>query len=137
MDTYTKVGMGTRLACVPLSLPDWMKVGSQTPFTQSGIDLDLSGSQEDGWPPPPSQEAPERRVDERTSTGLTVGSSCNSDAAEDCTVSVTDSFGGVCDLIGEQVHTHSGESVKSPDSLNRTDHANVATEAGCDTAFRM
>ncbi|GMF26199.1 unnamed protein product [Phytophthora fragariaefolia] len=41
MDTYTKVGTGTRLACAPLSLPDWMKVGSQTPFSQSGIHLDL------------------------------------------------------------------------------------------------
>ncbi|GMG17943.1 unnamed protein product [Phytophthora fragariaefolia] len=56
MDTYTKVGTGTRLACAPLSLPDWMKVGSQTPFSQSGIDLDLSGSHKDGWPPPPSQK---------------------------------------------------------------------------------
>ncbi|GMF22969.1 unnamed protein product [Phytophthora fragariaefolia] len=53
MDIYTKVGTGTRLACAPLSFPDWMKVGSQTPFSQSGIDLDLSGSQEDGWPQPP------------------------------------------------------------------------------------
>ncbi|GMF58778.1 unnamed protein product [Phytophthora fragariaefolia] len=28
----------------------------QTPFSQSGIDLDLGGSQEDGWPRPPSQK---------------------------------------------------------------------------------
>ncbi|KAE8878426.1 hypothetical protein PF005_g24344 [Phytophthora fragariae] len=47
MATCTKVGTGTRLACALLSLSNWVKVGSQTHFSQSGIGLDLK---EDGSP---------------------------------------------------------------------------------------
>ncbi|KAE8993933.1 hypothetical protein PR003_g12855 [Phytophthora rubi] len=51
MATCTKVGTGTWLACAMLSLLDWVKVGSQTHFSQSGIDLYLSGSQSGRDPP--------------------------------------------------------------------------------------
>ncbi|KAE8985233.1 hypothetical protein PF011_g20473 [Phytophthora fragariae] len=53
MATCTKLGTGTRLACALLSLPDWVIVGSQTHSSQSGIDLDLSGSQRGREPPLP------------------------------------------------------------------------------------